>query len=174
MILRFEFSNCTEVLNNSQDGQFIQINNSISQTIPLYMKGGSIISRASSSNSEVSNLTNSNLILHIGFEKNSSGYYVAEGKILGFTDLYNDSAMFQSCFVSKCLINVKAEASVKTTTQTHYEIKLSFSGDTAETLDIYITSAQFYGLNSTKCVSFNLGTSYQLKVPNSFTMNIYE
>ena len=161
------------MLNSSQSGQFIQINNTISTTVPLFIRGGSIIERASPTTG-ILNLTNSNLILHIALEKNSSGYYVAEGKILGVSDLYNDTTMFQSCFVDGCLITVKAEASVKTTTtQTHYEIKLSFSGNTAESFNIYIASAEFYGLHSDKCVSFTL-SSYQLKVPASFTMNVYE
>jgi len=162
------------LLNGSESGQFLVVNNTIGQTIPLFLRGGYIVSQ-SSSTSTSSSISNNNLILHIAFEKNSSDYYVSEGKILGFTDLYNDTALYQSCLVSKCLVTVKAEATIVVAKiQIHYEIKMSFSGDLANGSVIYINSAQFYGLNSQKCVSFNLGTSYQLKVQNSVTMNIYE
>ena len=172
---RYTFVNCSQVLNSSQSGQFLEVNNTINQTIPLFLRGGYIVSQASSTDTS-STITNNNLILHIGFpEKNSSDYFVSEGKILGLTDIYNDTALYQSCFVGKCLVTVKAEATIVVTNiQTHYEIKMSFSGDLADGAVIYINSAQFYGLNSQKCVAFNLGTTYQLKVQNSVTMNIYE
>lgn len=114
------------------------------------------------------------MILHVAFEKNSSGAYVSEGQIFGFADLYNDTNLHKTCILASCLISVKSQATITVgTTQTHYEIKLSFTGEIEETLDIYLASAIFYGLDSTKCVSFTLGTSYLLKVPYSFTMNIY-
>ena len=122
----------------------------------------------------MSNLSNTNLVLHVAFDKNSSGYYVSEGKVLGFTDLYNDTALYENCIVSKCIVTVKAEATITVgTTQTQYSIKLSFAGELAINNTIYITNAQFYGLDDTKCVSFNMGTSYLLKTSNFVTINIY-
>lgn len=161
------------MLNSSQNGSFIQVNNTIQDTIPMFLRGGYTLATASVSTSLL-NLTNAKMIFHVAFEKNSTGYYISNGYVLGFLDLYNDTKLYESCFETSCLVFVKAQATVTVgTTQTHYEIVLSFSGDVDQTLDIYLSYAYFYGLDSSKCVSISLGTAYKLKVPYTFTMNIY-
>lgn len=160
------------MIQKNETGRFILINSTLTGSVPIFLRGGHIVSRASITGTL--NLSNSNLILDVAFEKNSSGYYVSQGQILGLADVYNDTAFYENCFVSNCMITAKAEATITVgTSQTHYEILLSFSGDTTATYSIYLTKATFYGLDTSKCVSFSLGTSYQLKVPYSFTMNIY-